>query len=152
MPSWCFFLPYPKGSDQCFCLWASNHHSLPCSARWPSSLDSGRKARVRPRPVGQACLPVCGKVDGLTPVPLGSIQAGSHRGSPLLCWSSRNCMGSWKMSTHSRRGTHWRTGRMRTLRGRRTCNSPRCCSRKQSHRHSDWSIHSHLLTQSKKSG
>jgi hypothetical protein len=86
----------------------------------------------------------------LTPVLLCSIQVGNHRGSRLLCWSSRNCMGSWRMNTRSRRGRHWRTGQRRTLRGRHTCNSLGCCSRKQSHRHWGWSIHSHLLRQIRK--
>ena len=81
-----------------------------------------------PVPGGQVLDPVhfpaCGEVEGLTPVPLCSTQAGSRRGSPLLCWSSRNCMGSWKTSTHSRRGRHWRTGRRRTRRGRRKQDCP----------------------------
>lgn len=84
------------------------------------------------------------RVGGLTPVPLGSSRAGSHRGSPLLCWSSRSCRGSWRTSTRWRHGRRWRTGRRRSLRGRRTCNPPACCSRKRSRTRWDWSIRSRL--------
>lgn len=132
--------PIPKCSDQCL--------SLVSFFFFPSQLLI--TIYLPPVPGGQALdpvhFPVCGEVEGLTPVPLCSTQVGSRRGSPLLCWSSRNCMGSWKTSTHSRRGRHWRTGRRRTQRGRHTCSFPGCCSRKQSHRHWDWSIHSHLRT------
>lgn len=135
--SWCLSA-YPKSSNQCFCGLAFRHCTLPCSGGWPELTQ-------------EPCVPLGGEAEGrLTLVPLGSTQGGSHKGSPPPCWSSRNCRGSWRMSTHSRRGRHWRTGRRRNLRGRRTCNSPGYCSRKQSHRHWDWSIHSHLVKQRKK--
>ena len=148
MPSHVLLLPCASSSHSlsalinAFPLWAFNHHSLPPppSAGRPGGLNTGGG---QPE-LDHARLPVRGEVEGLTPVPLGSSQVGSRRGSPLPCWSSRNCTGSWKTSTRSRRGRHWRTGRRRTQRGRRTCSSPGCCSRKQSHRHLDWSTHSHL--------
>lgn len=91
-----------------------------------------------------------GKHGCLTPVPLWSSQAGSHRGSPLPCWSSHSCTGCWRRSTRSHHGRRWRTGQRRTRRGRHTCNSPGCCSRKRSHRPRGWSTRSHLSEERKK--
>lgn len=136
--------PSHPPSDQCSRLlgFLSPFTSRQCQEAWQPEREHA--------PLDHLCFPVCGTVEGLTPVPLCSTQAGSHRGSRPPCWSSRNCTGSWRMSTRSRRGRRWRTGRRRTQRGKRTCNSPGCCSRKQSRRRWDWSTRSHLGTQRKK--
>lgn len=75
---------------------------------------------------------------------------GNRRGSRPRCWSSHSCTGSWRRSIRSHRGRHWRTGQRRSRRGRHTCSSPECCSRRQSHRQWGWSIHSHLSKESKR--